>query len=137
MSAQAPFHLSLLTVFMALYRPDGPTPGANRHAFVHPGFRTDRAGRARIPPHSAVCVRASPVSATGPRKTLIAEHYQILNGVMSPPNPTLNDECPPENLMHTTLYPGGQPLSSCGQEKILESVEEELMAHPTRPRAND
>jgi hypothetical protein len=55
---------------------------------------------------------------------------------MTPSEPTMNDECPLEMLMHTTLYPGSQPLSPCGREKILQSVEEELLAHPTRPRAN-
>jgi hypothetical protein len=56
---------------------------------------------------------------------------------MIPAAPKLDDECPAEILVHTTLYPGSQPLSSCGREKILQSVEEELMAHPTRLRAND
>jgi hypothetical protein len=37
-------------------------------------------------------------------------------------------------LTHTTLRPGTQPLSSCGREKVLQSVAEELLAHPTRPR---
>ena len=56
---------------------------------------------------------------------------------MVPHEPTMNDECSVEMLMHTTLYPGSQALSACGREKILETVEEELVAHPTRPRGND
>ena len=67
----------------------------------------------------------------------IAAHYQILNGRMTPSNPTLNDECPPELLVHTTLYPGSQPLSPCGREKVLQSVEEELLTHPAKPHSND
>jgi hypothetical protein len=40
-------------------------------------------------------------------------------------------------LVHTSLDANGRPLSPCGREKILDSVEQELLAYPARPRADD
>ncbi len=124
-------------VFMAVYWPGGPRPGRIDTPAYTPDFAPIALDVLGFRPVPRFAFGRSPISAPDPRKTLIAPHYQILNGRMVPPAPTLDDECPPEMLVHTTLYPGSQPLSPCGREKILESVEEELLKHPTRPRTDD
>jgi phosphoglycerol transferase MdoB-like AlkP superfamily enzyme len=124
-------------VFMAVYWPGGPTPGRIDTPSYTPDFAPIALDILGFRPIARFAFGRSPISAPDPRNTLVAAHFQILNGRMIPQKPTLNDECSSEMLLHTTLYPGSQPLSPCGREKILESVEEELLAHPTRPRAND
>ena len=122
---------------MAVYWPGGPTPGRLDTPAYTPDFAPIALDVLGFRPLARFAFGRSPISNTDPRKTLIAAHYQILNGRMIPPEPTLSDDCSPELLTHTTLHPGSQPLSSCGREKVLQSVEEELMAHPTRPRTDN
>ena len=124
-------------VFMAVYWPGGPTPGRIDTPSYTPDFAPIALDVLGFRPVARFPFGRSPIGATDPRKILIAAHFQILNGRMIPPDPKPDDDCPPELLMHTTLYPGSQPLSSCGREKILESVEEELLAHPTKPRSQN
>jgi phosphoglycerol transferase MdoB-like AlkP superfamily enzyme len=124
-------------VFMAVYWPGGPMPGRIDTASYTPDFAPIALDVLGFRPIARFPFGRSPISAPDPRKTLVAAHFQIWNGNMVPPNPTMDDGCQIEMLMHTTLYPDSQPLSPCGREKILHSVEEELLAHPTRPRAND
>jgi hypothetical protein len=119
---------------MAVYWPGGPTPGRIDTPAYTPDFAPIALDVLGFRPLARFAFGRSPITNTDPRKTLIAAHYQILNGRMIPPAPTMSDDCPPELLVHTTLHPGTQPLSSCGREKILQSMEEELMAHPTKPR---
>jgi phosphoglycerol transferase MdoB-like AlkP superfamily enzyme len=124
-------------VYMAVYWPGGPTPGRIDTPSYTPDFAPIALDVLGFRPLARFAFGRSPIGNPDPRKTLIAAHYQILNGRMIPPDPTLSDDCPPELLMHTTLYPDKQPLSPCGREKVLQSVAEELLAHPARPRADN
>jgi hypothetical protein len=123
-------------VFMALYWPGGPRPGRLESPAYTPDFAPMVLDALGFRPLPRFAFGRSPINAPDPRKTLIAAHFQILNGTMTPADPTLNDECSPDMLMHTSLHPGSQALSPCAREKVLESVEEELLAHPAKPRAN-
>jgi phosphoglycerol transferase MdoB-like AlkP superfamily enzyme len=124
-------------VFMAVYWPGGPTPGRIDSPAYTPDFAPIALDVLGFRPNARFAFGRSPITAPDPRKTLIAAHFQILNGRMIPPDPTLSDDCTPELMVHTMLYSGGDPLSPCGREKILQSVAEELLAHPTQRRAND
>jgi phosphoglycerol transferase MdoB-like AlkP superfamily enzyme len=116
-------------VFMAISWPAGPRPGRIESPAYTPDFAPMALDVLGFRPLPRFAFGRSPISAPDPRRTLVAAHFQILNGVMIPPHPTMDDECAPEILAHTTLNPASSAISPCGREKIIESIEEQLLSN--------
>jgi arylsulfatase A-like enzyme len=116
-------------VFMALHWPAEPGPGVIDSPAYTPDFAPIALDILGFTPLPRFAFGRSPISAPDPRHTLVAVHFQILNGEMVPAAPTMDEECPPEMLEQTTLNPASGPISACGRERIIESVEEQLLAN--------
>ena len=121
-------------VFMALYWPTGPRPGRIDSPAYTPDFAPMALDVLGFQPLPRFAFGRSPISAPDPRRTLVAAHFQILNGMMTPREPTMNDECPPQMLEQTSLSAAGGAISPCGREKIIDSIEGQLLASPARGR---
>jgi phosphoglycerol transferase MdoB-like AlkP superfamily enzyme len=121
-------------VFMALYWPMGPKPGRIDSPAYTPDFAPMTLDILGFRPLPRFAFGRSPISAPDPRRTLVAAHFQILNGQMNPAEPTMDEECPLEMLEQTMLNPASSTISPCARAKIIESVEEELLSGPARSR---
>jgi sulfatase-like protein len=121
-------------VFMAVYWPGGPMPGRIETPAYTPDFAPMALDVLGFRPIPRFAFGRSPISNPDPRRTLVAAHFQILAGKMIPPDPTMDSECTPAMLERTTLNPMSSTISPCGREKIIESVEEQLLSDPARLR---
>jgi Sulfatase len=121
-------------VFMALHWPAGPPPGVIDSPAYTPDFAPMALDILGFTPLPRFAFGRSPISAPDPRHTLVAAHFQILNGRMTPPVPTVDEECSPQRIEQTLLNPASGTISPCGREKIIESVEEQLLANPASRR---
>jgi len=124
-------------VFMALSWPGSPGPGVIESPAYTPDFAPMALDILGFRPLPRFAFGRSPISARDPRRTLIAAHFQILNGVMTPARPTTDEECPVELLEQTTLNPATPLISACERQKIINSIEEELLANPMRTRESN
>jgi len=124
-------------VFMAVYWPAGPRSGH----LDGPGYTPDLAPIALdvlgFRPLPRFAFGRSAISRPDPRRTLVAAHFQILDGAMLPPQQTIDDECTPDMLEHTMLNPASPTISPCGRKKIIDSIEEELLGDAVPSRTSN
>jgi phosphoglycerol transferase MdoB-like AlkP superfamily enzyme len=124
-------------VFMTVYWPAGPHPGRIDSPSYTPDFAPIALEALGFTPLPRFAFGRSPLTHRDPRRMLIASHFQIQSGTMTPAHPTLDNGCSIQALEHTTLSPATL-LSPCGREKIIDSVDEVLLsAHvPQRNSTN-
>ncbi len=122
-------------VVMALYWPGGPRPGRIDTPAYTPDFAPIVLDALGFRPVPRFAFGRSMISSPDRRRTLVAAHFQILNGRMIPTHPSLADECTADMLEHTILNTEDDRLSPCGREKIIDTVEQSLLATAVRTRS--
>jgi Sulfatase len=124
-------------VFMSVYWPAGPRSGHLDGSGYTPDFAPIALDVLGFRPLPRFAFGRSPISRPDPRRTLVAAHFQILDGVMIPAQQTIDDECTPEMLEHTLLDPASPTISPCGRKKIIDSIEEQLLNDAVPSRTSD
>jgi hypothetical protein len=121
---------------MAVRWPGGPSGDRTDRPAYTPDFAPIALDVLGFRPLPRFAFGRSSIFRADPRQMLVASQFQILNGVMVPAHPNLDDSCSPAMLQHTTLNPSVGMLSPCGREKIVESIQEELLSGTLRSPAN-
>jgi hypothetical protein len=125
-------------VFMAISWPGGPRPGRIDTPGYTPDFAPIALDVLGFKPVPAFAFGSSPITRPDRRRTLVAEHFQILKGRIIPDQPTLDDHgCAEALLERTRLNWEGERLSPCGRKRIVESVEEQMLSGRARPRTSN
>jgi phosphoglycerol transferase len=120
-------------LYMAVWYP-GSSPDLIRTPTYTPDFAPIVLDALNFDPVPAFPLGRSTLHDANERRTIVAKHFQVLDGEMYPPEPNLFDTCEAQQLAETIIdLSDGELLSVCERHKAIEAVDEAAETNPCPP----